>query len=309
MTKKMRLATYFALATAFISGVNTLVTKAVVSGISDPVVFTTLKNGIVGVILIGAIIVWKKWGEIKTLTKNQWYKLLAIGVIGGSVPFALFFTGLTQTSGINAALIHKTLFVWVFLLAVPILKEKVNSWQIFGVGAIFVANLFIGSFNGFSFNTGELMILGATLLWAVENIIAKKTLEDVSSLVVASSRMIFGSVALLAFVFWKGSFGIVTGLGVSQWIGVIITSLFLTGYVTTWYAALKLAPATYVATLLVASTLVTNILSAIFVTHSFSEEKLISSLLYIVGFMCVIGFADYTSRETTQKLETSSVTE
>ena len=305
----MRLATYFALATAFISGVNTLVSKAVVSGMSDPVVFTTLKNGIVGVILIGALIVWNKWGEIKTLSRKQWYKLLSIGVIGGSIPFALFFTGLTQTSGMNAALIHKTLFIWVLLLAVPLLKEKVNSWQIFGIGAVFAANLFIGGFNGFSFNTGELMILGATLLWAVEIIIAKKVLKNVSSLVVASSRMVFGSLILLAFIFWKGSFGLVIGLGASQWIGVLITSLFLTGYVITWYTALKYAPATYVATLLVASTLVTNVLSAMFVTHTFSEEKLISSLLYIVGFICVIGFADHTAKETAKKLEISSVVE
>lgn len=302
MDKNIRTATFLALGTAFISGINTLLSKTVVMKVSDPVVFTTLKNMVVAVLLIGTIILWNKRGEIAKLSKKQWSRLLAIGMVGGSVPFALFFIGLTQTSGINAALIHKTLFIWVLLLAVPILKEKVNAWQVFGIGAIFAANIFVGGFGGFAFNTGELMILAATLFWAVENIIAKKTLEDVSSILVAGARMIFGSLILLGIVIWNGSFGVVTELSGAQWFSVVLTGVLLTGYVTTWYAALKRAPVTYVATLLVSSTLITNILTAVFITHTFSEQVFITTLLYIVGFLCVIGFADYTSKQAPKQL-------
>ena len=71
----------------------------------------------------------------------------------------------------------------------------------------------------------------------------------------------------------------------------MLTSIFLLGYVLTWYTALKYAPATYVATLLVPATLITNILSAIFITHAFSIQQFISAVLFITGTALVVLFA------------------
>ena len=51
--------------TAVFSGVNNFITKIAVTAVKDPVVFTTLKNAIVAVFIIGIIIVWKKRSENK----------------------------------------------------------------------------------------------------------------------------------------------------------------------------------------------------------------------------------------------------
>jgi len=262
-----------------------------VTVVKDPIVFTALKNGLVGLFLIGIVLALKKWPEIKSLNRNQWLKLIAIGVVGGFIPFALFFTGLSKTSAINASLIHKTLFVWVLLLAIPLLKEKVSRGLLVGMALIFGANFIISGFQGFKFNTAELMILGATILWAIENIVAKKALKDLSSLTVASARMVFGSIMLLGLVVWQGNISMLSGLNETQWIWTLIASAFLSGYVLTWYTALKHAPATYVATLLVPATLVTNVLSAVFITHSMTELAVISGLFYITGTILAIYFA------------------
>lgn len=290
-TNRMAAATGLALGTAAISGVSNFLNKIGVTAVKDPIVYTTLKNAIVAIGLIGIIIAVKQWREIIRLTKNQWFKLVAIGVIGGSLPFALFFTGLTQTKAINAALIHKTLFLWVLLLAIPLLRERMSRLQWLGVAAIFSANVLVGGFTGFSFNAGERMILAATILWAVENVIAKIALRDLSSLTVAAARMVIGSIVLGAFVAWRGSPTTITTLTATQWAWVGLTSLLLLGYVLTWYAALKRAPATYVATLLVPATLVTNVLSAVFVTHTFPLLQLVATILFITGASLVIKFA------------------
>jgi len=292
--KNFRHATILTLITAFISGFANFINKIAVTGIKDPIFFTTLKNSIVSIFLIGLLILLKKWPEIKSLTKNQWLKLFLIGIIGGSIPFALFFTGLSKTSAINAALIHKTLFLWVFILAIPFLKERVTRWQWVGVATIFAANLLVGGFTGFKYNTGELMILGATILWAIENIIAKKTLENVSSSIVSTARMTIGSLILIIFLFSRGDTFFFSGINPTQWGWIFLTSALLFGYVTTWYTALKHAPATYVATLLVPATLVTNVLSAIFITHTFTFKDLLSSLLFICGTSLIIIFAKKT---------------
>jgi len=298
MNPTIRFATLLALATAVISGTNNFLTKIAVTALKDPVLYTTLKNTIVALLLIGIVVLARRAGEVRGLSGAQWMRLLAIGAIGGSIPFALYFTGLAQTTAINAGLIHKTLFVWVMILAIPFLKERVSAWQFVGIAMIFSANFLIGGFKGFPFNAGELMILGATILWAVENIIAKKALKDISSTTVAASRMIFGSLILLAFISWRGGGDAVFSLSSTQWMWTLLTSALLTGYVLTWYTALKYAPATYVATLLVPATLVTNILSALFITHAFSLTDFASTALYIVGASFVILFAKRTAEKS-----------
>jgi len=280
-------ATLLALLAAVISGTNNFVTKIAVTAVGDPIFFTTL---------IGVIIAWRKWPEIAALSREQWIKLFAIGVIGGAVPFALFFTGLTKTSALNAGLIHKTLFIWVMIFAIPILKERVTRLQWLGIGTIFAANLFVGGFAGFKYNAGELMILGATILWAIENIIAKTALKDIPSATVASARMVIGSVILSGLVLWQGNGGLIMNLNAMQWGWTILTSLLLGGYVLAWYTALKYAPATYVAALLVPATLVTNALSAIFITRTMALPQLASSALFILGTVLVIAAAAYATR-------------
>ncbi|MDO8521467.1 MAG: DMT family transporter [bacterium] len=286
----MRFATVLALGAALFSGTNNFLTKIAVTVSSDPIFYTTLKNAIVALLLIGLFIALRKASELKKLTRKQWGMLAAIGLIGGSIPFALFFTGLSMTSAVNAGLIHKTLFLWVLIFAYPFLKERLSNGQLFGIFLIFLGNLFVGGFTGFKLNMGELMILGATLLWAVENIIAKKVLADISSMTVVAARMVLGSLLLAGFLAVSGRLTSLTELSALQWGWTLATSALLLGFVLTWYTALKHAPATYVAALLVPATIVTNVLSAIFVTHTLTWLQVLSAVFCATGAGLLIYF-------------------
>ncbi len=292
MDKNLKTATVLALTTAVISGLSNFLNKFALTSIKDPVFFTFVKNSIVAVLLITILIGFKKIKEIKSLNKKQLIRLVAIGLIGGSIPFALFFTGLQQTAALNASLIHKTLFVWVLIFAIPILKEKMHGWQWLGIAAIFSANLVIGGFQGFKYNSGELMILIATIFWGIENIIAKIALKDISFWLVSAGRMAFGSLFLLAILAYQGkSVLTIQSQNWQNWLWILTTSLLLLGYVTTWFASLKRAPATYVSTLLVPATLITNLLSAVFSTGSLNIPQIISAILMAGGSALVILFA------------------
>jgi drug/metabolite transporter (DMT)-like permease len=288
-------ATTLALSTAFISGVSLFVNKFAVTAAKDPILFTTLKNSLVAIFLVGIMIGLGRFREIRSLSGKQWLKLFVIGAVGGALPFALFFTGLAETTAVNGALIHKTLFLWVTLMAIPFLKEKMVWQQWTGVALIFLGNLFVGGFTGFKFNTGEMMILAATILWAIENIVAKKALNNISSVTVGAARMVIGSALLVLYISIFGKFGPVFSLTSAQWGWTFLTGVLLAGYVLTWYSALKRAPATYVATLLVPATLVTNILSALFITHALAGRDLASAFLYSVGVFLLIFFARKTT--------------
>jgi drug/metabolite transporter (DMT)-like permease len=292
--KLLRSATALALITAVISGTNNFLAKIALKTSFSPVAYTTLKNSLVAILLIALFLLFKQRLDLTKLNRRQIFFLLAIGVVGGSIPFALFFTGLSLTSAINAALIHKTLFIWVAILAIPLLKERISRWQWLAVVIIFAANLLIGGFNKFDFSRGELLIFLATIFWAIENVIAKKALIELPTLLVASARLTVGSLLLIGYLIMTTGLPNLANLTSAQWSWTLLTSVLMLGYVLTWYAALKRAPASYVATLLVPATLVTNVLSVVFLTHDFNKQQILSALLFIFGSIIFIGFARTT---------------
>lgn len=276
---------YLALITAFISGIAIFVNKFAVTAIQPPVVFTAVKNAGVGLLILAILLTLRKWKLVKKINRKELVYLLLIGIIGGSIPFYLYFTGLAQIPAANAAIIHKSLVIWVALLAIPFLKEKMSALQIFGVILLFGANLLVGGFQGFTFLEGEFLILIATIFWAIENVLAKKMLPTVDPDIVTAARMGFGSIILMLAAAITAPAALVKSLSLTstQWFFMIITMATLLGYVMSWYRALKYAPATTVTSVLVASTLVTNVLSAIFITHAWTVLMGIQGVLMIVG--------------------------
>jgi len=278
----MRYAKGFKLAliTAGFSGAAVFLNSLTVKAVGDALVFTTVKNLGVAIIL-GMILLKNKinWQEIK----NNWWKLGLIGVIGGSLPFYLFFKGLMLTNPATGALIHKTLIFWVALWAVPVLKEKISVKQWLALGLIFGSNFIIGGLPTGKWGRGEMMILGATLLWATENIIAKLTLKQVAVDVVVGARMIIGSLILLIAAAISGKLELIFKLNSVQWLMTLVSIGLLAGYVMSWYRALKAAPVTLVATVLTLATIVTNILSSIFITHLFNVKLFYQTILLVVG--------------------------
>jgi len=71
----------------------------------------------------------------------------------------------------------------------------------------------------------------------------------------------------------------------------LLTAVFLLGYVVTWYSALKRAPASYVAALLVPAALITNVLSAFFITGALTEAQVLASFLMVLGTTFIIFYA------------------
>lgn len=304
MNNTIRKGIYFAFATSVISGVSIFLNKFAVAAIKPPLFFTTTKNIVVGLILVSVIIAFRKLPQIRTLQKKDIVRLIMIGLVGGSLPFYLFFTGLASVPAANAAIIQKSLVVWVAILAIPFLKEKFSLLSILAVALLFIGNNYIGGFKGFSFSSGELMIGGATMLWAVENVIAKKALKNIDADIVSAARMGLGAIVLLGATLLTApsSLTSILSFDTTQWFWLGITSMLLVGYVMIWYRALALAPATTVTAILVFSTVITNVLSAIFVTHTWTEAMGIQVLLISVGVLMAYASARKYSAQKSYSL-------
>jgi drug/metabolite transporter (DMT)-like permease len=264
MNGTRRTGLLLALLTAVISGIAIFLNSYGVKAFGNATVYTTAKNVIAALILLAVVSVGRRRGISVTRPQDrrQWLGLLAVGIIGGSVPFVLFFEGLARASSTQAAFLNKTLVLWVALLAVVILKERLQIWHWIAIALLLVGQA--GLSGGFtaSIASGELLILAATLLWAVEVIVAKRLLGAMSSWTVGLARMGFGSAALIGWVLVTGSGAALVSMSLAQWGWVLLTGVILAAYVSTWFAALARAQAVDVTAVLVLAALITAGLSA-----------------------------------------------
>jgi drug/metabolite transporter (DMT)-like permease len=248
---------------ALISGVSVFVNGYAVKQVPDAAVYTTLKNGVAALILIGFAALVVRGAEVRALDRRSWTGLAVIGVIGGSVPFILFFSGLAIASAPTAAFIHKTLFVWVAMLAVPFLGERLGVFPIAALGVLLAGQFLAAPPTGVVWGTGETMILAATLMWAIEVVIARRLLvADVPSPVVGAARLGIGLIVLVGYLAVSGRLPVLAGLTATQFAWGLGTGVLLAAYTATWLAALRRAEASVVASVLVIAAPITAALAA-----------------------------------------------
>jgi drug/metabolite transporter (DMT)-like permease len=253
----------FALATALISGVAIFVNSYAVKEITDAAVFTTLKNGIAALALLGVAVLATRGRRALPAGARTWSGMTLVGIFGGGIAFLLFFSGLAMASAPSAAFIHKTLFVWVAMLAVPFLGERLGLIQIGALAALLGSQLLITPPTGVSWGMGETLIAAATLIWAAEVVLAKRLLERVDPLVLGVGRLGIGLVVLIGYVGITGKLGALVALDATQWVWVLGTGALLAGYVGTWFAALRFAPASVVTSVLVLGAPITATLASV----------------------------------------------
>jgi drug/metabolite transporter (DMT)-like permease len=253
----------FAVATALISGVAIFLNSFAVKVVSDAALFTTLKNGVAVLALLGIAAAAVRRPALPPLSRRSWAGMMFVGVFGGGLAFLLFFSGLGMASAPSAAFIHKTLFVWVALLAVPFLGERLGLLQVGALGALLASQLLITPPNGVIWGTGETLIAAATLLWAVEVVIARRLLKQVDPLALGVGRLGIGLVVLVGYLAFSGKLPLVAQLPLEGWLWILLTGVVLAGYVATWFAALSRAPATVVTSVLVLGAPITAVLAAL----------------------------------------------
>jgi drug/metabolite transporter (DMT)-like permease len=250
-----------AFVTAVVSGVSVFVNSYGVKHFADATVYTTTKNAVAGLVLVSLLVLPVGARASAPLTRRQWAGMLTIATIGGSVPFVLFFEGLARADATQAAFIHKTLVIWVALLAVPLLHERIGIAHVAAIAFVIAGQAWIaGDLGTVAFGTGEAMILAATLLWACEVIVAKRLLVAVPPRQLAVARMGLGTLILVGWLAASGRLGDLFALSGEQWQWAVLTGLLLSAYVATWYAALARAQALDVTAVLVFGAVVTALL-------------------------------------------------
>jgi drug/metabolite transporter (DMT)-like permease len=312
--------------TALISGLSVFVNSYGVHSIAAPSVYTTAKNLVATVLLASGALAgravsrrragsaagrfvtvnrdpesgrptslsWRTWGLAR------WVGLAYVGIVGGGIAFVLFFDGLADTTATPAAFWRDTLVLWVAILAIPLLRERLTWWNLTAIGVLVAGEIAIaGGVGHLSAERGELLVLAATVLWAVEVVVAKVLLHDMAASVLALVRMGIGALALVVNLAASGALHLLLSFSADQIGWALLTGLLLAAYVGTWLTALGRARAIDVTSVLVGSAVVTALLQAAAGTAPLAPHVL--GLILIVGGAATVLFLGRRAATTSRR--------
>ncbi len=228
------------LLTAVVSGVSTFVNFFAVQGTNSDA-FITARNALVGLLLVPFALLLGG-GELRRLGGRDLVRLALIGLVGGAVPFILFFRGLQMAAAeggaASATLGYRALFLFAALFGVVALKERLSARWAAGAGLLLAGNFLLLAVTGPVWTGGTAMVLAATVLWAAEYTLSKRALKDLAPSTVALGRMGFGAVFLMAYLAGTSGLGTAAAFSQSQWLWMLVSALLLVAFVSTWYAGL-----------------------------------------------------------------------
>jgi drug/metabolite transporter (DMT)-like permease len=262
---------------------------------ATPAVYTTAKNLVaVAVLSFVALIGWtvrtRRFGSAAanfvttapearevpaTRRWVEWLALAYVGVIGGGLAFVLFFDGLAQSEPAPAAFWRDTLVLWVAVLAVFSLRERLRWWNLAAIVLLFSGEVVVsGGVGQLVANRGEVDVLASSVLWALEVVVARRLLRTRSPATLAVVRMGLGALTLVVYLAASGSLGQLGAMNADQWHWALWTGLLLSAYVATWMSALARARAIDVTSVLASSALVTWLLQLVVGTTSVSRDAI-----------------------------------
>lgn len=244
-----------------ISGMAVFVNSVGVKLFSDAVLYTFLKNAVVGVALLVPLAASRvRRAEYRRLTGRQWALLVTVSVVGGSAAYALFFVGLKSSTAVTAALISHSQFLLVAILAAVFLRERFGS-AVWLALIVLLVGLSVGlEFSAVRWDAGALLLIASTLLFATDFVIMKYLLRSVSVFTVMTFKMSLGAFLLGVFVAATGHLELVSSLSATQWGFVVVTGLILLAFTATSILGLRYASATAVTAIPAAAPIVTTLL-------------------------------------------------
>lgn len=165
-----------------------------------PAMFTALRF-MVGAITLLIVAFLMKLGLPK---KRYWKHLFLVGLLQTTAVFLLVMYGLNLVDAGKSSVLLYSMPLWSSILAVPYLKEKLTWKQLTGlflgmIGLLIILGWDIWSMQDALVVSGELLIILASVIWAISNIYFRLHLAALPKVQSSAYQMTFGAVVLLVF--------------------------------------------------------------------------------------------------------------
>ncbi|MGA1306862.1 MAG: DMT family transporter [Candidatus Kapaibacteriota bacterium] len=226
--------------------------------------------------------------QIKTLEKSDIPWFFVLGALNMPINQLLFIWGVKYTTPANASLAYALTPAFVLLIAVFFLGETLTRKKIFGIVLAMVGTIIVLFEKGLAFGseqfTGNIMVLLASMSWAVYTTLGKKYAMKYGGVFMTGVTMITGLVLYIP---------VVMALPVSiepwEYDGSIWFQLFYLGVITSglgyalWYVALTRMEASKLAVFNNIQPVLTTIMAFFLFNTVPSETFILGAIVAICG--------------------------
>ena len=195
----MKASLFLVLATLFWSG-NFVVGQAAVASMTPlELTFWRWMLAAVPLVLLAHFIDKPDWRAVL----RRWPVLLLLSVLGMSAYTLLLYGALGYTSALNASLITAANPALIVVMAIVLLGQKTTRLGWLGICLGLLGVLLVltrGELQrvfSLSINTGELMMIGAIVVWGLYTIIGRRL--DVPPIAATAVQVVFATVTLAPF--------------------------------------------------------------------------------------------------------------
>lgn len=222
---------------------------------------------------------------------KQWAGLLCLGLTGMFLYNFFFLKGLSLTTAANGSLIVSLNPLLTAMLSATLLKERIRPirWAglllaLAGVGVVVTNGSFEALGSG-SPNPGDLLLLGAPLMWAVYTVLGKKVLAHLPPLPATAYAALFGTLLLVPAAVLEGPLSrTVSALTPWGWLSVLQLALLGTvaGFVW-WYEGVAELGASRAAVFVYLVPLFGVLLASLVLSEAIEPAKIAGGILIVGG--------------------------
>jgi drug/metabolite transporter (DMT)-like permease len=195
---------------------------------------------------VTVFLILRAGGRIPWPRKEDWLRLLGLGILGNVLYQFFFIFGLDGTFAGNASILLATIPVWTVILSTLRRHERPGNQVWLGIGITLAGMILVvlggGSRVGFQISTmkGDLLMVGAAMAWSLYTVGSRGMIEKYGSLPVTSWTLWLGSPILVLLGLPSLLEGTPLASPVSAWLGVAYAGVFAIGlaYIL-WYRGVQ----------------------------------------------------------------------
>jgi drug/metabolite transporter (DMT)-like permease len=154
--------------------------------------------------------------------KTSRYRDHAIRSVSGVLALSLFFSAISLIPMAEATMISYSSPIFITLLSIPILSEKIGWWRWFAVLLGFVGVVIVAQPGSAVFSLGSLFAIGSAMLAAVV-VVWLRLLSDTENPIITS--IIYNSLGAVIFSIWALTIGWIAVESLADWALLIAVGL------------------------------------------------------------------------------------
>lgn len=166
------------------------------------------------------------------IARKHWQLVTALGALGAALFHSMIYIGLRATEAVNALLLNSVGPIIVILIAWAMFRDTITRRQVVGISISFLGAIILVSrgeaaaLATLRFNSGDLWVLAALIVWGVYSNLLKRRPAQLGGLSLLLYISVVGVAPMLPVYFWELAAGGRLTLNAATFASIAYTGVF-----------------------------------------------------------------------------------